>query len=142
MQERYRKALVVFIILFIFLNNLFAQEKKSDTFSIVGRWELTAINEQSISKEIFTEGNPYIEIKDKDQVISGFTGCNVIRGQLTISGNKIKIEQLISSKRFCEGIPEHEILNAIKLADSYTIKGKMLFFLNNESVLLSFIMTD
>lgn len=142
MPEQNRSFLFIILISIIPFCNLIAQEDNSDNFPIVGRWELIAINELPISNEIFTEGKPYIEIKEKNQVISGYSGCNVIHGKLTISGNTIKIEQLISSKRYCKGIPEKEILNALELADNYAIKGKMLFLLNNESVILSFTMID
>lgn len=124
------------------LAKLAAQENNSGNISVSGHWELTAIHEQPVLNELFTQGIPYLVIEIKEPIFTGFTGCNLIRGNIEISGNNIKFLQLISSKKYCEGIPENEFLDALEKADRFLIKGNMLYLLNEVSVLLSFKMID
>ena len=142
MRILYRNILMVIIVLQFTINALSGQEGDESNFSIVGRWKLIALNEQSVSEENFKDGIPYIEIKEKDQIFSGFTGCNVIQGQYVISGNTIAIGKIISSKRYCEGIPENAFLEALEQIETYNLEGKTLFMLKDESRLLRFIKSE
>lgn len=142
MTIHYRNILIVSIVFLLTMNILYGQEDDLSNFSLVGRWNLIAINGQSVSEETFSNGIPYIEIKEKDQIFSGFTGCNVIRGHLQISGDSIVIGKIISSKRYCNSIPENEFLDALKQIETYNLEGKTLFMLMEESRLLRFIKSE
>lgn len=142
MQKLNLHPFIVCALSLLSLAKIAAQENISDNISIAGHWELTAIHEQPVSSDLFTLGIPYLVIEVKEPIVSGFTGCNLIRGNIEISENNIKFLQLISSKRYCEGIPENEYLNALAQADRFLLKGNMLYLLNEETVLLSFKMID
>jgi heat shock protein HslJ len=139
MRKLIRNLLMVPIVLFFTFSIQNGQEGEVSNLSLVGRWMLIAINEQSVSEEIFAEGIPYIEIKEKDRIFSGFTGCNLIQGQYNISGNTIAIGKIISSKRYCENIPEQSFLEALEQSEAYSINGTALYLINKETRLLGFI---
>jgi heat shock protein HslJ len=124
------------------MNTISGQDCEESNFILVGKWKLISIKEQPISSETFTQGTPYIEIKNKDQIMSGFTGCNVIQGQIEIFGNKLKFEQIISTKRYCEGISELVFLENLEQVDTYILEGNILFMLSNETRLLKFIKNE
>lgn len=137
-----RNILMVPFVLLLTLNILSGQEGEESNFSLVGRWKLISINEQPISTDTYEQGTPYIEIKNKDKIMSGFTGCNVIQGQFEISESRLKFGQIISTKRYCEGIPELVFLETLEQVDTYILEGNILFMLSNETRLLSFIKNE
>ena len=132
----------IFSIIVLFAANIAAQEKNSTNLSIAGHWELIAIQEQSVSKELFSEGIPYLVIENKNPVVSGFSGCNMIRGNILASGDTIQFGNLISSKRYCKDIPENEFIGALTKVNRYKLKGQKLYLLDEEAELLSFKLTD
>lgn len=142
MRNLNRNMLIAPIVLLFTMNTLSGQKGEESNFSLFGRWNLISINEQPISTEIYTQGIPYIEIKNKDQIVSGFTGCNVIQGHIEISGSRLKFGQIISTKRYCEGIPEHVFLETLEQVDAYILEVNILFMLSNETRLLSFIKNE
>ncbi len=133
-----KKEFLVTVVLFIALCTVSGQKSCNDHFALAGRWKLIAINEQPVLKEIYTEGIPYLEIKEKDAVMSGFTGCNLIQGHCEIEGNQIRFQQIISTKKYCERIPEHLFLESLEKIEAFLIEGNTLFLLNNETRILSF----
>jgi len=136
------RAILVLLTPLITFCSVSRQESYNNSFTETGKWKLIAINEESVLSETYTQGIPYLEIKKKDAVVSGFTGCNLIQGQYEISGNQIRFQQIISTKKYCKGIPEQVFLKALEKVDSYTIKGNELFMLQNETRLLYFIKSD
>ena len=84
MRKLFRKTLSLPIVLLIALQT-YGQETDSDNLVLVGRWKLTILNEQPVSNETYAQDIPYLEIKEKDLIMSGYTGCNVIHGHYEIS---------------------------------------------------------
>ena len=134
----FRKKYLVPLIPLIALCSVSGQETCTDIFALAGRWKLIAINEQPVLSETYTEGIPYLDIKENDAVVSGFTGCNLIQGQYKINGNQINFLQIISTKRYCEGIPEQQFLEVVEKVEAFSIDGKTLYLLSNETRILSF----
>lgn len=83
-------------------------------------WVLFAINEQPLSEEAQRLQLPFAEINLKDKTIMGFGGCNEFNGQLSFSYNKIHIQPLVATRKYCD--------------ESSQLEEKFLGLMNNETL--------
>lgn len=134
----FKLELIVVLLLLYFLNSR-GQESDEVQFSLEGKWILETIDENQVNAETFAHGVPYIEFKMKDNFISGFTGCNVIQSQCRVTGDMIEFGTIISSKKYCEDIPEHEFLVHLEGTKTFAVKENLLLFYCDEVNVLSFI---
>jgi hypothetical protein len=80
-----------------------------------------------------------------DGRISGNGGCNAFFGPYTVSGNTIKIGQLLSTRKGCPGLMQTEVkfLSLLESADTYEIKdNKLILFSASGSQLAEFVLAD
>jgi heat shock protein HslJ len=80
-----------------------------------------------------------------DGRISGNGGCNAFFGAYTVSGNTIKIGQLLSTRKGCPGLMQTEVkfLSLLESADTYEIKdNKLILFSASGSQLAEFVLAD
>lgn len=65
----------------------------------------------------------YIFFSSKESKIYGYTGCNYINGIYSVyEGSEIALNNIITTRKYCEAVnEEHNILNGINTAFSYTI---------------------
>jgi heat shock protein HslJ len=87
------------------------------------------------------EDNPesytaYIRFNESDNDLTGFTGCNRLRGTYQVSSNSLKLTNLSTSRAMCPIIEQENFLMAIlEKVDAYRIAGEILtLFYKNKAV--------
>jgi heat shock protein HslJ len=114
---------------------------KNERITINGKWTLTLLNGKKVGDKEFTNGLATLDINTVDNTGSGFGGCNRFNGSLTIfDGKRIKIEKVISTKMFCEGVPENEYMTALRSATNFSVvDGKLQLKDNSKKVIAVFV---
>lgn len=114
---------------------------KNEHITINGKWTLTILNGKKVTDKEFTNGLATLDINTVDNTGTGFGGCNRFNGSLTIfDGKKIKIEKLISTKMFCEGVPENEYMTVLRSATNFSVvDGKLQLKNDSNKVLAVFV---
>ncbi len=97
------------------------------------------INHHSMGSEQQAISDLYFIIK-KDNVISGFSGCNKFSGNLSSNDKKIKIGPLMMTRMACPAMEiEHQFNTRLTKADNYQIKGESLELFQDDSSVAKFI---
>lgn len=105
---------------------------KNDRITINGEWILDAMNGKKIGQANFANGMPTLVINTVEKTGSGFGGCNRFNGTLTIfDGKKIKIEKIIATKMFCDGVAENDYLSALRNATNFAVEAGKLVLKND-----------
>lgn len=98
-------------------------------------WAVTYINKEAINPAKFPKDTPHFEINLETKQISGFAGCNQVNGSLNFEYNKVNIEPLASTKKYCAELSEIEnkILNILRNGPViYNLKGTKLILETTE----------
>lgn len=91
--------------------------------SVAGTWKLHSV----VGSDISVEKDYSVMITDT--TISGVLPCNKFSGKLEKENSKCQIKQLMSTKRYCDGmVLETTVLTAMRKCDQITVKGKQLIF--------------
>ncbi|MEO8153168.1 MAG: META domain-containing protein [Rhizobacter sp.] len=75
------------------------------------------------------------------QHLSGFTGCNRLRGRYTQSGTRLALSAASSSRIACSPAlmqQEQRLLDVLTAADAYRIEGPVLSLMQGETVRITF----
>ncbi|WP_405609963.1 META domain-containing protein [Polaribacter sp. Asnod1-A03] len=90
-------------------------------------WKLKTLSGKEIKMAENQKREIFILLKNEDNRITGFGGCNTINGEYTLKeGNKIEFKKMFSTKMFCPNTDESEFLKALNSVDNYTIKDDVL----------------
>ncbi len=85
-----------------------------------------------------------LEFSDDRKSFSGFAGCNRIRGNLYISTNtnEINFNEIISTKAFCAfQQQEDKFINLLENVNNYKVEDEELFLIENNKIIMSFVLT-
>ncbi|MFT4673857.1 MAG: heat shock protein HslJ [Patiriisocius sp.] len=95
---------------------------------LVGMYTVITINGGSISPAASLQFN------NKDNAISGNSGCNDFGGTYKQDATTIKIGQLVTTKAYCEKVMENEyaLLNALKNVTLFDISEGVLTLYSKE----------
>ena len=110
---------------------------KSDLTETV--WQLKSLN-GSTDLSSFSREIPFIKF-DGDSRISGNTGCNNYSGaysNLTDEGT-ISFSKIITTKMYCEGVPENAFLQVLDKVDSVKKNNEELIFMDDNTPIMVFI---
>lgn len=83
----------------------------------------------------------HLVLRAASQHLSGFTGCNSIRGRYTQRGTQLALSALASTRKACPAPlmqQEQRLFELLGTADAYRIEGRVLSLLQGETVRLSF----
>lgn len=95
--------------------------------TVYGKWVLESLNGKKATKDTYKNGIPFINIDGAKHTITGFSGCNNMNGECEIvEGSKFKIGGLISTKMFCEGVPENELFALLRGTHEFATTGDKL----------------
>jgi heat shock protein HslJ len=104
------------------------------------KWILVSFQGQTPTEAGFKERIPFVILSKDESRISGFTGCNSFGGELTLTDSSLKTGMLMSTKAFCQGVPEPQFLKFIETANRYEIVSKHLVLYQDENKLMKFIL--
>lgn len=99
-------------------------------------WILYNLKGSNISLDAFAEGVPRIKF-DPDGNIKIFTGCNVIMGKFSISGNYLNLD-FVSDSGMCPGVAANDFINSLKDSKRYVMMKEKLMLMDDSSVLMAF----
>ncbi|WP_111307746.1 META domain-containing protein [Confluentibacter sediminis] len=131
---------LVLLSFFTFLNTCNHQNKsaiiedKKEALYIDGTYHVKTLNGNHLEKNNLT-----ITFNQKDQIISGFSGCNRFRGGYVLKANSIKIGPLASTRMFCQEMQqvESEMQEALSKASEIIIENDLLKLLNGDKIILT-----
>ncbi len=104
-------------------------------------WKLVELDGRTI--EYSGERHPYAVFKTADSRVYGSGGCNRYSGSFKVSGQKITISQLISTKMACMEIDyENVFLRTLESSDEFVISGDSLYLKNNGSISARFVISE
>lgn len=105
-------------------------DKSSDAITIEQtKWKLKILEGKSIERVENQERELYFMLDNKENRVTGFSGCNTFTGSYTIEdGGRIRFAQMASTMKSCPdvAIDESEFLKVFELADNYSNHGNEL----------------
>ncbi len=107
------------------------QNMKSTINSLNDIWALVAVDGESLDYKTNGFKQITLEIKLKDSIALGMTGCNNFQAKVIIDENKISFPPFPMTQMFCPGY-EGVFVKAIMSTTSYKLDGLNLFFYDKE----------
>lgn len=94
-------------------------------------WKLKILNGKNISMVENQEREIFFTLKNNNNRITGFAGCNTLSGEYILEeNNKIHFKNIAVTMKMCSDIRmnenESEFLQVFEIADHYTIKNDVL----------------
>lgn len=106
--------------------------------SINGKWTLSEINGKKVDANNYTNGLPFLEIREADNKFSGSTGCNRINGASTIVGNEVVFTKYITTRMACPGSGESNFISALATVRSYKVEKNNLIMISEGKTVMKF----
>lgn len=99
-------------------------------------WVLEQIKGKKVTKYDFGSELPYIDLYPKEKMVTGFGGCNRIKGNITLAEhNLMRFSEIIATKMAClSNNKENAFLEALQNADRYEIKDDKLILSNSNGI--------
>lgn len=92
-------------------------------------WKLKTLEGQDIQMAENQEREVFFTLKNDENRVTGFAGCNTLTGEYTLEdGNRIRFANMGVTMRACPDVDfnESEFLEVFNLADNYTVNGDTL----------------
>ncbi len=112
-------------------------ERQSEILS--GSWEMEKWAGYASVTAAFPQGLPVLIIDTEALTVSGSNGCNSIMGKIRYDHEAATIQfyQIVSTKMFCQTVPESEFHHALGSVNSYRVTQEQLFLLkDNEEIMV------
>jgi heat shock protein HslJ len=93
-----------------------------------GFWLLEQVNEHAVHEDSTDRERPYIEIREKDGLYFGYSGCNRMNGAFVLDNQSITFKPGPMTQRACvdDRNVEREFLKALFSATYYTFADNKL----------------
>jgi len=104
------------------------------------RWVLQSLNGAPVAR-LEQGAATHLVLHAASQHLSGFAGCNGLRGRYTQRGTQLALSALASTRKVCSPPlmqQEQRFIELLGSADAYRIEGQTLSLLQGEVVRLSF----
>jgi len=100
------------------------------------KWELKQVYTDDGVKDV--SGKPFIKFDREKSSAGGHAGCNTFGSKLEVRGKQIKLENIFSTKMYCEQTQETEniFLKNLGLVNRYEIRSGVLNLFRDGSRLL------
>lgn len=113
-------------------------QSSSEFFVEGNQWEMTSFQGKSVKEAGFNETVPHIVINKEKGSMGGNNGCNSFGGDITVKEDSIEMGMFMSTKRYCEGVPEIEFFKLLEGNIGYTIQGRQLSFTKDGTTIMEF----
>ncbi|MFT3885425.1 MAG: META domain-containing protein [Flavobacteriales bacterium] len=104
------------------------------------RWDLRSLAGKAI--ELPAERRtPYLTLNTDSSEVSGFGGCNTLRGGIKLHGTALSFDQVMSTKMYCENVQpiENGLLDALHKTTGYKLDGNTLTLLGGSQELATLV---
>lgn len=103
------------------------------------KWVLQTLKGKPVSlpKDVAA---PWLKLTKEGSRVEGFGGCNNLFGGFTLEGDRVKLENLASTKKFCEAVQptENAFMSALKGTDHFKLEGNVLKLLTGTAEAATF----
>ncbi|MFV0529935.1 MAG: META domain-containing protein [Flavobacteriales bacterium] len=83
------------------------------------------------------KSHPTFKLNSKEKTITGFAGCNDIRGTFSITNTEIHFKQMVTTRKACfDDEYEPKVLKAFQEATRYTLNGDRLILRKGNNTLM------
>ena len=92
-------------------------------------WKLITLERQPVTMAEGQERESYFTLKEADNRLTGFAGCNDLMGTYQLeAGNRLRFPQVGTTRMACPGlaVDEAAVVEVFNLTDNYTISGDTL----------------
>lgn len=106
----------------------------SDPQQLNAKWMLEALNGYPLEKDSFDAEKPNIEIQTQNKMYFGYSGCNRMNGEMSITESTIEFKPGPMTRRACidGGNIESDFLTALMSSRYYAIKDGKLELKNDQ----------
>jgi heat shock protein HslJ len=120
------------------MNNYQTSGKQEITLDST-KWWLTKIHTSDSFTEVSTK-KAFIRFNKADEKISGNGSCNSFGGKLAVNGNKLSLNNIFSTKMYCDDVQliENGFFRQLEKVTRYEIKGKKLLLFEGDNPVLEF----
>lgn len=108
---------------------VFKKVEKSTTGITEKYWKLKTLEGKKIKMGKNQEREVYFMLKENENTVTGFAGCNEFFGSYTLEkGDKIRFSQMASTLKVCPDVDfnESDLFKVFELTDNYRITGDVL----------------
>lgn len=110
----------------------------SQLFIEENQWEMISFQGKSIEEAGFVQTKPFIVINKEKGAIGGNSGCNSYGGNVKMIEKSLEIGAIMSTKMYCDGVPESEFFRLLEGKLSYSIEGNNLKLSKAGEVIMEF----
>ena len=94
-------------------------------------WQLRSYKGQAPSEAGFVKKIPIMIINKQEGRVGGHSGCNSFGGDVRFIKNTMIISKVISTKMYCQGVPETEFFNFLQQELVYRVENNTLILSGN-----------
>jgi len=101
-----------------------------------GPWLLLELNSMVVQLPA-GERHPYLQFRQQDNRVAGYSGCNELTGSFAVQGNSLTIGPLGMTRRFCAdaaGEVEQVFLTVLSKVSGWRIEQQMLLLMDSDRV--------
>ncbi|MCU4173452.1 META domain-containing protein [Carboxylicivirga sp. N1Y90] len=113
-------------------------EKASIMLIENNQWELLTFNGKAAKEAGFVNTTPHITINKEKGSIGGNSGCNSFGGNAKVGESSITFGMFMSTKMYCDGVPETEFFKLLEGDVDYRIIGNKLLLSKEGKVFMEF----
>jgi heat shock protein HslJ len=100
-------------------------------------WKLVELDGKPVAAPS-GQREPHLRLNSEEKTLTGFGGCNSMRGAYQLDGDRLKFTQIASTRRFCSDSPEGAFFKALNATDSFRLSGDKLELLGGGKSLAKF----
>lgn len=115
-----------------------AKLKAKEMFIESNQWELLTFNGKAAKEAGFENQIPHIVINKAKGSIGGNSGCNSFGGDAKVGETSISMGMFMSTKMYCDGVPESEFFKLLEGEVDYRIIGNKLLLSRDSKVFMEF----
>lgn len=102
-------------------------------------WVLVSLEGQNVQAPQDTR-TAYIRFEENENDVSGYTGCNRLSGKYTLTGQRLQLSDLSSTRMACADMQmEEKMMEVLKRVDTYRIGGDVLTLYAGDKAVATFM---
>ncbi len=100
----------------------------------MGQWRFVTIGKTQVTT--LGREQPYLKFEGRNGTMTGFTGCNRLRGEYEASESRLSLKEIVSTKMACTGENnERQVLDVLNSVTGYKIIDHELHLLGKDGTL-------
>lgn len=139
LSDRFYTALLLLFITMVTACTM--QPRRGDTAGDTiqdAYWVLLSLEGEEVEMQNDTK-TAYMRLQENENDVSGFTGCNRLSGNYTLSGTQLRFSKLRSTRMACPDMAtENKLLEVLGQVTSYNITGDLLTLYGGQKVVATF----